>query len=148
VDTSALVYNPNIEEWSFEGIKCMTLAIPPTVISELDSYEMSNKNENVKEKARKLINKFKEYSRRGNLASGVTLVKNKINLFTLQQEPDMSKSLSHLNYQNNDDRIFASFIEVIRTNVNSTVILVSRDFNLHNKANHFSLPVFDPPTLK
>lgn len=147
IDTSAIIYNPDIESWKFDKIKSFSLTIPPTVISELDSYETSNKNETVKAKARKLINKFKEYSRRGKLTEGVPIVKDKITFFTLPQEPDMTNSLPHLDPKNNDDRIFASFVEVIRKNVKSYVTLVSRDFNLQNKANHFSLPVIDPPEL-
>jgi len=147
VDTSAIIYNPDLEKWEFGDIKSFSLAIPPTVISELDSYETSNKNEIVKGKAKKLINKFKEYARRGKLTDGITIVKDKITCFTLPQEPNMTNSLPHLDPKNNDDRIFASFVEVIRTNVKSRVTLVSRDFNLQNKAHHFSLPVVDPPEL-
>jgi len=70
-DTNALLYNPDLESWAFPDSAKFTIVLLPTVLSELDSLKMNHRNEDVREKAKKLIRKIKDYRRRGSLASGV-----------------------------------------------------------------------------
>lgn len=145
LDTSALIHNPDIEDWKFDQVEKFTLVVPITVIQELDSYEMSNKNDIVKTKAKKILNKIRNLSLRGKLSDGVNVRDNKIFFQTLPFEVSIPKVFSLMNTSNNDDKIFSTFLYTIRENVNSTVTLITRDTGLFVKANHYGLPSEQPP---
>jgi len=148
-DTSALISNPELEKWKFEGIDKFTILLPITVLQELDSYEMSNKNEIVKNKARSIIKRIKEYARRGVLSDSVSIVNQKINLKTIPFEVSIPKIFSNLkNSNNNDDKIFSAFLHSIRENIKNFVVLVTKDTSLFVKANHFGLDVIEPPLIE
>jgi len=143
-DTNALLHNTQLEEWVFGGSPAFTLVLTPSVLSELDDLKVRG-NDKVQPKAEKLVRQIKEYSRRGDLTEGVTLTKDRSRIRALAVEPDMKHTLSWLDRDNNDDRFIASFLEVMRQHPRSVVVLVSRDVNVHNKANFALMPVVDPP---
>lgn len=88
---------------------------------------------------------MEEFKRRWKLTEeGVVLVKNKINFRVLIVEPKFDKSLSWLKEDNNDDRIIAIFIEVMKQYPNSYVSLVIADINLQRKAEIARLPIIEP----
>ena len=64
-DTNALLYNPKLEAWKFSETPKFSLVLLPTVLSELDSLKINHRNEEVRNKAEKLIRMIKEYRRRG-----------------------------------------------------------------------------------
>lgn len=147
-DTNALLYNPDLESWVFPGAAKFTIVLLPTTLSELDSLKVNHRNEEVREKAEKLIRKIKDYRSRGSLASGVTLVRDKTKIQAIALEPDMDSSLPWLNPDNNDDRLLAGVIEVMRARPRSPVLAVSRDINFQNKAEFSNIPFVEPPEPK
>lgn len=144
-DTNALLYNPNLEEWSFDGSPCFMLILTPAVLSELDQLKVNHRNESVRQKAEGLIRRVKGYRTRGRLTEGVTLRSGRSTLKTLAIEPDMSQTLPWLKVENTDDRILATFIEVMRRHPRCSVALVTRDINLQNKAEFARLLFVEPP---
>jgi PIN domain len=144
-DTNALLHNPDLEDWSYPEISKFTIVIVPTVPRELDSLKINHRNDNVRQKAEGLIRRMTEYQRRGQITTGVVLRKNKSTIRACPVEPDVKSILSWLDPNNDDDRIIASSIDVMRTNLNSPLLLVTRDANLRIKAEHARIPCVDPP---
>jgi len=99
----------------------------------------------VREKAEGLIRQIKEYRRRGKLIDGVPLVSGISTLKSIAIEPNFNQTLSWLDSSNNDDRILASFIEVMKIYPNSPVIIVTTDINMQNKAEFAGIPFIEPP---
>jgi len=129
----------------FNDISSFKIALTPIIIEELDKLKVNHNNQKVKSKSKKIINKIKEYRRRGKLTDGVKIVNNKIELYAVAKEPNLEKSLSWLDKDNNDDIFIASTIEIIRENLNSVVILVTADLNLQNKCEFANIPFLEPP---
>jgi predicted ribonuclease YlaK len=63
----------------------------------------------------------------------------------LRAEPDFASTLLWLDCANDDDRILAGFIEVMRQHPRCPVFLVTGDINLTNKADSAGLPCLAPP---
>jgi hypothetical protein len=145
-DTNALYTNIEIEKWKFDQMEKFDLIITPSVLKDLDKHKIDHRNENVRTKALKLINKIKEYRRRGKLTEGVVLVKEKVNLKTIAVEPNFSKTLNWLDPFNEDDRLIAEILELIKANCNRPVIIITSDINLQNKCEFVDLPFIEPPT--
>ena len=152
-DTNALLYNPDLEDWRFDDAPQFTIVLTPPVLSELDLLKVNHRVESVRDKSEKIIRMVKEYRRRGKssgrrLSEGVPLVKGVSNIMAIATEPDMDKSLPWLDAQNNDDRLLAGVIEVMRHHPRSPVLVVSRDINLQNKAEFANITCVEPPTPK
>ena len=145
-DTNALIYNPNLESWTFLECPQFSLFLLPTVLSELDLLKINHRNVEVRNKSESLIRRIKEYRRRGKLTTGVTVVKDRIKIQSIAIEPDMNASLPWLDPDNKDDRILAGVIEVMRARPRSIVKAVSRDINFQNKAEFANIPFEEPPT--
>jgi predicted ribonuclease YlaK len=64
---------------------------------------------------------------------------------TLAVEPDADHVLPWLDLSNEDDRILAAFVDVMRQHPRSPVVLVTRDINLQNKAEYAALAFVEPP---
>lgn len=143
-DTNALYYNTEIEKWSFDSISRFTIVLTPSVLKDLDKHKIEHRNQVVRDKALTLINKIKEYRRRGRLVDGVTIVQNKIDLTSIATEPDFSKTLAWLDKENEDDRLIAEYIEVMRKHCDRPVFLVTRDINLQNKCEVAELAYIEP----
>ena len=144
-DTNALLYNPALERWEFDGVRSFALVLTPTILSELDALKVNHRNETVRQKAQTLINQVKEFRRRGRLTEGVTLVKGKSTILAIAVEPNMQDSLPWLDSTNKDDRFLAAVIEVMRLRLRSVVLAVSRDINFQNKAEFARVPFVEPP---
>ena len=144
-DTNALLFNPSLEKWQFADYSPFTIVLTPSVISELDQHKVNHKVETVRQKAESLIRRIKDYRRRGNILQGVPLVKGVSQVRALALEPSFGASLSWLDAANNDDRLIASMIDVMREHCRSDVVLVTRDLNLQNKAEFAGLPYVEPP---
>jgi hypothetical protein len=144
-DTNALLYNPALEKWEFDGGASFTLVFTPTILSELDGLKINHRNETVRKKAETLINQIKEFRRRGSLNKGVTLVKGKSTILTIAVEPNMQDSLPWLDSTNNDDRFLATVVEIMRLRPRSVVLAVSRDINFQNKAEFACVSFVEPP---
>jgi len=144
-DTNALLHCPQLEDWEFDGSPDFVVVLMPTVLSELDHLKVNHRNEDVRKKAEGLIRRIKGYRARGRLADGVPLRSGRSTLQTIAIEPKMDETLPWLKADNNDDRILAGFIEVMREHPRCQVILVTRDMNLQNKAEYAGLPFVEPP---
>jgi hypothetical protein len=146
-DTNALLYNPQLEDWTFPDAPRFTVVLLPTVLGELDQLKVNHRNEDVRRKAEGLITRLKGYRSRGRLTEGVPLKKGTSDLVTVAEEPDFQASLPWLDPANNDDRALASLVEVMRKYPHSLVVLVTRDINLQNKAEAAGLPFDEPPAV-
>jgi len=146
-DTNALLFNPNLEDWAFDGIGRFTVILLPTVLRELDALKMNHRVEDVRKKAEGLITRIKGYRGRGQLNQGVPLRKGVSTLRGWGTEPNMKDSLPWLDPANDDDRLLASFLEVMRQFPHSEVILVTRDINLQNKAELAQVCFLEPPAV-
>jgi hypothetical protein len=144
-DTNALYYNPDIEKWLFADIKCYTFILLSTVLSELDDAKNNYRNEPLRQKAETIINKIKEYRRRGDMLECVPVVKGKIYIQSIAIEPKREDSLSWLDFKIKDDRIIASVLEIMHDHPRTSVALVTRDINLQNKARWACIPCVEPP---
>jgi hypothetical protein len=146
-DTNALFFNPQLEDWSFGGVKQFTIVLLPTVLQELDGLKVNARNDELRQKAEKLINRIKGYRSRGILTEGVTLRRGVSRLMAFAVEPVVSNALPWLDAGNADDRLLAGVIEVMRRFPHSPVVLVTRDLNLQNKAEFARIPFQEPPPL-
>lgn len=144
-DTNALLLAPALDQWGFDWCERFTLIFTPTVLSELDELKIAHKNPDVRAKAERMIRQIKELGRRGDLRVGVPVVTGKITAQSLAVEPRVSESLPWLDAANNDDRLLASVVELIRRNVRAIVAIVTADINLQNKASHARIPAVEPP---
>ncbi len=144
-DTNALYANPEIENWHFEDFDKFILALSPSVLADLDRHKIEHRNELVRAKAIKLINKIKEYRRRGKLSEFVVVVKDKVRIFTIATEPDFEHTLKWLDKSNEDDRLIAETLEIIRDYGNRSVVLITADINLQNKCELAHLVYLEPP---
>lgn len=145
-DTNALLANLSLETWRFPDSPKFTIVLTPTVLAELDQLKVNHRVEQVRAKAEGLITRIKGYRARGRLTDGVPLVSKVSTLLALAYEPNVAETLPWLDPANNDDRILASFVEVMRRFTRSPVLLVTRDVNLQNKAEFARLPFVEPPT--
>ena len=144
-DTSALIENPDLESWRFDGIPCFEFILTPTVLGELDDHKVNHKNQEVRDKAKQLIKRIKEYRRRGSLHDGVPLVNGVVSLRCVAIEPDMKQSLSWFDALNADDRFLASSLQIIRENMGHNVFIVTCDINMQNKAEFAGIPFCEVP---
>jgi hypothetical protein len=147
-DTNALLGNPDVEHWRFEGAGHFTIILTPTVLSEIDVLKIGHKSQDVRDKAVKLIRKFKEYRRRGSLIEGISVVKDSVSLRAIALEPDMSQTLPWLEATNADDRFLATALEVIRKNLGVRVFIVTSDINMQNKAEMAGIPSREVPAQR
>lgn len=144
-DTNALLWAPALEAWEWAEFPRFTMVIVPTVPRELDSLKINHRNEDVRNKAERLIRQLNEYRRRGDVTRGVPLLSGRSELRACPVEPNVRETLPWLDPDNDDDRLLASAIEVMRANLNSPVVIVTRDVNLSVKADHARIPVLEPP---
>jgi hypothetical protein len=143
-DTNALYAHPLIDQWDFPDFTKFKIIITPSVLKDLDRHKIEHKNEEVRKKALKLINQIKEFRRRGSLIDGVQIRHNKIELATIAKEPDFTKSFSWLDSSNEDDRLIAETVEIIRDNAGSIIALITADINLQNKCEMADLHFIEP----
>lgn len=146
-DTNALLFNPDLQNWNFDSVEQFTIVLMPTVLAELDKLKVDSRSDNVRQKSEKLIRQIKGYRNRGRLTEGVTLVRNKSQIVAIAVEPIFSESLSWLDANNNDDRLLASCLEIVRQMPGDQVVLLTRDINLQNKAEFAHIPFMEPPEL-
>lgn len=144
-DTNALLQNNQLAEWKFDEFMKFEILLLPTVLSELDKLKIDIAKPNRSSKATTIIRQIKEYRRRGKLTVGVNIVKDKITLRTIAIEPNFKNTLEWLDVNNQDDRIIASFLEVVRDCPNNDIRLVTSDINLQNKMEFAELPFIETP---
>ena len=145
-DTNALLWHPSVEEWAFKDAPTFEICLVPIVLSELDALKVNHRNADVRDKADGLVRRIKGYRDRGSLRDGVPLKKGVSRIRSIAVEPDFGASLPWLDASHADDRLIATFVEVMRRNPRSSVVLVTRDLNLQNKMEFARLPFTEPPS--
>lgn len=143
-DTNALLTNPHLDKWTFDEVTNFEILLTPSVLSELDQLKVAGRNDEIRNKAQSIIRTIKEYRSRGRLTEGVTLKRSVSTLRALAVEPNFETTFSWLKEDNKDDRLLASFVEIIRSYPNSVVLLATADINLQNKAEYARLPFVEP----
>jgi predicted ribonuclease YlaK len=146
-DTNALLksadpshYRGTIDSDAFRFV------IVPTVLSELDGLKRTRASQPLGEKAEKVIRVIKGFRKQGSMLEGVTVAKT-IKVLMIATEPRMSGLPSWLDSDNHDDRIIGSVLEIQYRELSSTVVLVTDDMNLQNKAEMAFIPWSELPDL-
>jgi len=148
VDTNALLSNPELDMWRIEELGQFEILLLPTVLSELEDLKVTHRNPDVREKALGILRRLKGFRDRGSLIAGVTLSKGISTLRTIAKEPNFEKNLSWLDKEVKDDRIIASFVEIVRIHPKSMVLLVTSDMNMQNKCEFAGFLFIEPPSAK
>ncbi|MBD2846696.1 hypothetical protein IDH44_15985 [Paenibacillus sp. IB182496] len=146
VDTNGLLTNPELDSWRIDGLEQFEILLLPTVLAELEDLKVTHRNQDVREKALGILRRIKGYRNRGSLIEGVTLSRGISTLRTMAMEPNFDKNLSWLDREVKDDRILASFVEVVRIHPKSNVLLVTSDMNMQNKCEFAGFPFIEPPS--
>jgi PIN domain len=144
-ETNSLLSNADPTAYrGIAGQKAFVFMLLPTVLGELDTLKIEHRNPDVREKARKVIDRIKGWRKQGALVDGVTVDKT-IKVKAASREPDLNKTLSWLDASNNDDRIIASVLAVQSESPSAHVVLVSGDINLLNKADVAMIETAETP---
>jgi PIN domain-containing protein len=147
-DTNALYWNPALEEWRVPWTAtAFTLVLTPTVLKEIDRHKVDDRSSVRRAKAERLARQISEYGRRGSLLQGVPLVRAVSTVMAVAIEPRMPDSLPWLDATNDDDRLLASIVEVMRLNPLASVTVVTRDLNFQNKPEFARVPFVSPSDL-
>jgi predicted ribonuclease YlaK len=129
-DTNAFIARPDLEAWEL-GSDPWTIVVLPQVIRELDGLKM--RPDEVGKKAIKAIKRFKEYGRRGDTFNGVPIA-GKLSLREIAVDANMALSPSWLRAEHADDQFLAGALELKWRYLTSSVLIVTGDRNLQNKA--------------
>lgn len=146
-DTNSLLKSADPAPYSnVVGAPKFTFVLVPTVLSELDGLKRSREGQTVGEKAERAIRTIKGFRHQGSVLDGVKVAKT-ITVRMIATEPRKEKLPSWLDLGNQDDKILASALEIQFENPSATVVLVTGDINLQNKAEMAFLPYAEPPTV-
>jgi hypothetical protein len=144
-DTNALLKAADPSQYA-GTIDCQRFRfiIVPTVLAELDELKRVRGTQPVGQKAEKAIRAIKGLRNQGSVRNGVT-VSRTITVQMIPTEPKMSSLPSWLDADNHDDRIIGSVLGIQCAQPSATVVLVTDDLNLQNKAEMAFLPWAEPP---
>ena len=143
LDTSVILYNHNALR-SFED---NDVAIPITVLEELDDFKKGNDTINFE--AREFIRIMDKLSNRSTLTSWISLGMPKGGKFkVVMNEQSELDAIKVFGENKPDHRILNAALVTISENPDSKVILVSKDINLRLKAKSLNIPAEDFETGK
>ena len=143
-DTNALLRNPAPEDLGAAvNATSYTVHLVPTVLAELDELKDRGRTQDVLDKAEKAVRRLKGLRDRGHLSAGVRVAGN-IYLRAEHREVDPPSMLSWLNPTVPDDRIIAAALYIQSCHPAGTVVLITADINLQNKADVVGLPFAEP----
>lgn len=144
-DTNALLKSADPSCYTTAiGCARFRFIIVPTVLAELDELKRTRGTQPVGQKAEKAIRVIKGLRNQGSVREGVTVART-ITVQMIPTEPKMSSLPSWLDADNHDDRIIGSILEIQCEQPAATVVLVTDDLNLQNKAEMAFLPWAEPP---
>jgi PIN domain len=129
-DSNSVIFQPALEEWN-PSQRPWTAVLVPQVIRELDELKMRDKP--VAEAASSFIRRAEEYGRRGDTFEGVPL-RQGARFREVPIEADMRHAPPWLRAAHADDQLLASVLELRWEDLTASVVLVTRDRNLRNKA--------------
>lgn len=146
-DTNALIRNPDLASYGRAAPSpTFTIHLVPTVLAELDDLKDRGRTQELRDQAQGVIRRLKGLRDKGNLATGVKVTKT-ITLQTEAREVDVRGVLDWLDPGVPDDRLLAAALRLQSDHPAGTVVLVTSDLNLQNKADAAGLPFVEtPPT--
>lgn len=145
LDTNALIKNHDFTTYKeITGTDKFTVIIVSTVIKELDGLKIKNLDPEFRKKVEKVFTYLGGLRKQGSMLEGVT-VDHTITVKMRAKEPSHDVLRSDIDLANMDDRILQTMLEIQRDNPSSTIILVTSDMNLQNKAEMFDLPYVETP---
>jgi hypothetical protein len=140
-DIAALVANPEIEQWKFEGMERFKLLLLPAIVNELDENTT-----NAVQVKNKIKNKILEYAKRGNIAVGVNINSNIVIKFAGNIK-EIKETLPELDVQNRLDQLLAAYFEIVRNNPHSQVMLITNNPALQERARIAKVSYLAAPAL-
>lgn len=144
-DTNSLIRNPDFASYSRAiGSINYWVHILPTVLRELDDLKDRGKTPELREHAQGVVRRLKGLRDKGRLAEGVKLTKT-ITVRLEHREVDAPSIVEWLDPTIPDDRIAAGALALQSAFPDGTVILVTSDLNLQNKADVLGLPYVETP---
>lgn len=146
-DTNALIRNPDIGSYARAApAKTFHVHLVPTVLGELDDLKDRGKTQELRDQAQAVVRRLKGLRDKGNLAIGVKLTKT-ITVRAEAREVDVRSVLDWLDPAVPDDRLLAAALRLQSDHPAGSVVLVTSDLNLQNKADAVGLPYIEtPPT--
>lgn len=125
-DVDTLITNPEIEKWKFEKVDRFKILLLPTVESEL---KKATKNNN------QVKNKVLQYAEQNIINS-------------LSSLDRLEKTLPWIDLNNINDKVIASYFEIIKVKPHSLVVLMTNNSELQEKAHLSYVPYIVPPFSK
>jgi hypothetical protein len=117
------------------------------VLSELDDLKDRGRTQDLRNQAQAVVRRLKGLRDKGNLAVGVKLTKT-ITVRAEAHEVDVRGVLDWLDPAVPDDRVLAAALRLQSDHPAGSVVLVTSDLNLQNKADAVGLPYMEtPPTV-
>jgi PhoH-like ATPase len=142
LDTSVILYNHN----SINSFDDNDIAIPITVLEELDNFKKGNENKNFE--AREFIREMDKLSGKNNLQDWIPLLNAKGKLKVVVDEHHAQKIQQVFGGFKNDHRILNAALTIQDQHPDRKVIMVSKDINLRIKAKALNLLAEDYETGK
>lgn len=144
-DTNALIRNPDIGSYArMAPSQSFHVHLLPTVLSELDDLKDRGRTQELRDQAQAVVRRLKGLRDKGNLATGVSLTK-RITVRAEAREVDVQGVLNWLDPSVPDDRLLAAALRLQSDNPAGSVVLVTSDLNLQNKADAVGLPYMETP---
>jgi PhoH-like ATPase len=139
LDTSVILYNHN----SINSFDDNDVAIPITVLEELDNFKKGNDTKNFE--AREFIRILDNLSENATLTDWIPLVKSKGGSFkvVMNERSDMMDARKIFDDNKPDHRILNAAIGLVQEFPDRKVILVSKDINLRLKAKSLNITAED-----
>jgi hypothetical protein len=142
-DTNALLRNPEFGSYSAVLGDSFEMVLMPSVLAELDDLKDRGRTPEVRAAAESVVRRIKGLRNRGSVLKGVPLAGP--SRFRMEhREPDVGAILSWLDPATPDDRTLAACLDLQGRNGRATVVLVTADVNLQNKAEAAGLPHAEP----
>lgn len=143
-DTNALIRQPDVALHARSvGSATCTIVMLTTVVAELDDLKDRGRTDDVRVKAAAALRRLKGFRDRGDLRIGVT-VEGQVKLRMEHREVQVREVLGWLDPTVPDDRILGGSLDLQARNPSATVVLVTSDMNLQNKAAAVGMPFADP----
>ena len=137
LDTNVLLYDPQ----ALTRFEDNSIIIPITVIEELDRFK-KDMNETGRN-ARQFSRLMDDYRKKGSLSKGLPLENGGTLRIEIYEESVMKRLPPELREQRGDNRILAVAVDLMESEPNVPVILVTKDTNLRIKADALGLSAQD-----
>lgn len=143
LDTSVLLF----DHQSIQNFKDHDVAIPITVLEELDRFKIGNDTKNFE--AREIIRYLDKLSGSHNMNNWLSLGSKRGRLKIVMSNVVNGKNAEDIyGHGKNDHKIINSALSLVETEKGRSVILVTKDINLRLKAKAIGLPAEDYETGK